>query len=99
MPSSEFLFFYFAYGQFERLTSCFVYSFVDRETFTNLERELAGVKALLSQREDELVQLSVAKEASDATSDALRGELETSADNAILHAQAVEKKFVEERLE
>jgi hypothetical protein len=41
----------------------------------------------------------VAKEASDATSDALRGELETSADNAILHAQAVEKKYVEERLE
>ena len=75
------------------------FSFVDRETFTVIERELAGVKALLNQREDELVQLCVAKEASDATSDALRGELEVAADNAILHAQAVEKKYVEERLE
>jgi hypothetical protein len=75
------------------------FSFVDRETFTTLERELTGVKALLNQREDELVQLCVAKEASDATADALRGELEVAADNAILHAQAVEKKYVEERLE
>ena len=75
------------------------FSFVDRETFTVLERELTGVKALLNQREDELVQLCVAKEASDATADALRGELEVAADNAILHAQAVEKKYVEERLE
>ena len=72
---------------------------MDREIFTNLERELAGVKALLNQREDELVQLCVAKEASDAPSDALRGVRGVAAATAILHAQAVEKKYVEERLE
>ena len=90
--------FFFILSLFAYMNFVF-FSFVDRETFTNLERELTGVKALLNQREDELVQLCVAKEASDATADALRGELEVAADNAILHAQAVEKKYVEERLE
>ena len=90
--------FFFILSLFAYMNFVF-FSFVDRETFTVLERELTGVKALLNQREDELVQLCVAKEASDATADALRGELEVAADNAILHAQAVEKKYVEERLE
>ena len=90
--------FFFVLSLFAHMNFVF-FSFVDRETFTILERELTGVKALLNQREDELVQLCVAKEASDATADALRGELEVAADNAILHAQAVEKKYVEERLE
>jgi hypothetical protein len=95
MPSSEF---FFVLSLFAYMNLVF-FSFVDRDTFTVIERELTGVKALLNQREDELVQLCVAKEASDATADALRGELEVAADNAILHAQAVEKKYVEERLE
>ena len=90
--------FFFVLSLFAHMNFVF-FSFVDRETFTVIERELAGVKALLNQREDELVQLCVAKEASAATADALRGELEVAADNAILHAQAVEKKYVEERLE
>ena len=90
--------FFFVLSLFAHMNFVF-FSFVDRDTFTVIERELTGVKALLNQREDELVQLCVAKEASDATADALRGELEVAADNAILHAQAVEKKYVEERLE
>jgi hypothetical protein len=90
--------FFFILSLFAYMNFVF-FSFVDRETFTVVERELTGVKALLNQREDELVQLCVAKEASDATADALRGELGVAADNAILHAQAVEKKYVEERLE
>ena len=72
---------------------------VAREELECVEKELATCTQKLAQREDELVQLCVAKEASDEKCDALRVELDSEAQNSLLRARAVEAKYRAERAE
>ena len=72
---------------------------VGREELECVEKELAACKQKLAQREDELVQLCVAKEASDEKCDALRLELDSEAQNSLLRSRAVEAKYHAERAE
>ena len=72
---------------------------VGREELECVEKELATCKQKLAQREDELVQLCVAKEASDEKCDALRLELDSEAQNSLLRSRAVEAKYHAERAE
>ena len=72
---------------------------VGREELECVEKELAVCKQKLAQREDELVQLCVAKEASDEKCDALRLELDSEAQNSLLRSRAVEAKYHAERAE
>ena len=72
---------------------------VGREELETLEKELATCKRTLAQREDELVRLVTAKEASDARCDALRLELDSEAQNSLLQRRAVEAKYRTERAE
>lgn len=72
---------------------------VAREELECVEKELATCKRTLAQREDELVRLVTAKEASDEKCDALRLELDSEAQNSLLQRRAVEAKYQTERAE
>ena len=72
---------------------------VGRDELECVEAALATCKKMLAQREEELVQLCVAKEASDEKCDALMLELDSEAQNSLLRAKAVEAKYQTERAE
>ena len=72
---------------------------VGRDELECVEAALATCKKMLAQREEELVQLCVAKEASDEKCDALVLELDSEAQNSLLRAKAVEAKYQTERAE
>lgn len=72
---------------------------VGRDELECVEAALATCKKMLAQREEELVQLCVAKEASDEKCDALVLELDSEAQNSLLRTKAVEAKYQTERAE